>query len=145
MPDMALNIGHAYNNSVNSQKLIHLFLIAMLCVGQFAASTHIAGHAHHLHGTGDLHVVGDSRAQATVMRVLELRRNFAHITENSDNEEGVDCSIYHAFSSLCGALTSTGSVAVGWSRLDAILPTNESHIARARSDDQRIRAPPRLS
>lgn len=151
---MALSFGHIYNKSVNSQKFIHLFLIATLCFGQFAASTHIAGHARHIHGPNDMHVElhtdlhvtsADSKRQAALLRLLELSRNLAHITENTEKEEGVDCSIYHAFSSLCGALTSTGAIAVGWSPLGAILQTNESHIARATSDDQRIRAPPHLS
>jgi len=154
---MALNFGHIYNNPVKSQKFIHLFLIATLCFGQFAASTHIAGHVHHSHGpdhgSGKLHILHvdlhatrtDSRGHAALLRLLELRRSLANLTENPENEEGVDCSIYHAFSSLCGALTSAGDVAVGWSQLGAILQTTESHIARATSDDQRIRAPPHLS
>jgi len=143
---MVLSIERIYNISVNRQKFIHLFLVAVLCIGQFAASTHIVGHMHDHHRAGDLSFAStDSTAQATLARLFEIRQGLGHSTDNEDKEEAVDCSIYHTFSGLCGTFTSPKSVVVDWSQLGAIFFKNENYIARATADDQRIRAPPTLT
>ena len=137
---------------MNNHKITHLLLIALLCFGQLAASTHVAGHiVPHTqpHNHSELHQHNEhahphghnnhSHTSDQYFVADKHKRDKDHI------HDGNDCSIYHLFSNLSCTVPATQLFTASASRTNLASPSNDSHIASTSAKRQRIRAPPALS
>jgi len=140
-----------YNTDVNSAKIKHALLIAVLLYGQFVSNTHVIGHLHahedkSNHSVAQIDCGAAFHGAGTATPLVSQHQNHAHAqSEISDKDAKKDCSIYHVLLSLNGTFWINQNE-FGISRWRE---GNQSYapgiITNVASDNHRIRAPPVIS
>ena len=137
--------------------LIHWLLVAMLCIGQLAASTHVAGHllpdiAQHSHDLSDpqthsvLHKYQHAYAPAGNGSAKNFSSSFVPKNDkNKHHDEALDCSLYHAFSNLSCTFSATFQQVITPALNDADTAVKNERLALHTYAQPRIRAPPTVS
>lgn len=150
---MTLNFEGLYNECVTGHKFIHFALIAMLCFGQLVASAHVAGHLlpnpHQFGGIEHDHSTHAHNHQSAFAHrcALNLANQFGAGCEQPKNDnnhsgEAKDCTLYHAFSNLSCAHSTTQLLSNAPLNHDVARRTVDTHTAQTATDRLRIRAPP---
>ena len=119
---------------MKNQILIHLALLAVLCISQFAAAVHMTGHLHapvvqSQHDHDHPHFFGQHAE--------------SHKAQGSDTDElALECKLYHTYLSLSGCVPAYNSTVAFNITGSLISPIYNKLITSRSIDSDSIRGPP---